>query len=93
MAGLVGREALGQVLPARAAAENPEDAVEDFARITPGSAAAIGPARRHWDQRFDESPLFVRQFFASCHAVDRSTTARGFMRPFLRILAGSRVRI
>jgi hypothetical protein len=83
MAGLVGREALGQVLPARATAQNPEDAVEDFARIPPGSAAPIGPAWRHWNQRFDDRPLFVRQFFTSCHAIDRSTMAQGFMRPLL----------
>lgn len=76
MAGLVRREALGQVLPVRAAAQNPENAVEDPARIPPGAAAPIGPARRQWNERFDDSPLFVCQFFASCHAIDRSTTYR-----------------
>jgi hypothetical protein len=83
MAGLVGREALGQVLPARTATQNPEDAVKDLTRIPPGAATPIGPAWRHWNQRFDDRPLFVGQFFASCHAVDRSTTAQGFMRPLL----------
>jgi hypothetical protein len=55
LAGLVGGEALGQVLPARAAAQNPQDAVEDRARIPPGAAAPIRPARQHRKQRFDKT--------------------------------------
>lgn len=59
------------------------DAVEDLARLPPGSAAPIGPARRHRHQRFDDRPWFVRQVFASCLAVERGTTVQGFMRPLL----------
>jgi hypothetical protein len=75
MAGLVGREARGQVLPAGTTAEDPEDAMKDFASIPPGPATAISAARWLWNQRLNDHPLLVGQFFASCHALNRSTTS------------------
>ena len=59
MAGLVRRESLGQVLPACAAAQNPENAVQDFASIFPRSATSVFAARRWWNQRLDDCPLFI----------------------------------
>jgi hypothetical protein len=82
VAGLVRWKAVGQILPAGAAAQNPEDAVEHLTRIPPGAAAPVGPARRFGKQRFDESPLFIRELFSSCHTSDRNT-APVFMRPLL----------
>jgi hypothetical protein len=75
VAGLIRREAVRQVLPLRAAAQNPEDAVEHLACITPRAAPPIGAASWFRNQGLDDRPLIVGQFFAPCHDPDRSTTA------------------
>jgi hypothetical protein len=41
MARLIGRIAVRQVFPRRAGSEDPQDAVQDVARIAPRSAAPI----------------------------------------------------
>jgi hypothetical protein len=83
VAGLVRWNTLGQILPARATAPNPEDPVEDLTRIPPGAAAPVGAARRFGNQRCEKSPWFVRECFSSCHTPDRNTAPGGFMRPLL----------
>jgi hypothetical protein len=75
MAGLAGRETREQVLPAGTTAENPEDAIQDFARISPGPTTAVGATWGLWNKRLNDQPLLVGQFFASCHALNRSTTS------------------
>ncbi len=59
VAGLVRREAVWQVLPARAASEYPEDAVDDLAGVSPRPAALVFAARRVGYQRGQHGPLFV----------------------------------
>jgi hypothetical protein len=76
MAGLVGRKAPGQILPARAAAQYPKDAVEHLTGIPPGSAASIGAEWWRGNQRLNDGPWLVGQFFSSGHAVNRSTTSQ-----------------
>jgi hypothetical protein len=59
MTRLIGRVPIGQVLPRRAGAHHPEDAVEDVARIAPRAPPTIGtPARlRHY--RGEARPLGI----------------------------------
>lgn len=61
VAGLVRRVPLRHVLPGRASAQHPEDAVEHLAGIPPGPAAPIGAASELRHQRFDQRPLLVGQ--------------------------------
>ena len=42
MAGLIGRIAVGQIVPRSAGAQNPEDSVQHGSRIAPGPTATIG---------------------------------------------------
>ena len=77
VACLVWRKPFGQIFPAGATPEESEDAIENFAAVLPRSAAPIFPARRFWNDRSDDRPLFVSQFFLSCH---RFSLARLFMR-------------
>jgi hypothetical protein len=44
MTGLVGRIVVGQILPASAGAQHPEDALQHAALVAPGAAAAVGAA-------------------------------------------------
>ena len=80
MAGLVRREAAGQVMPAGAAPQYPEDAVDHLAVLPPRAAAPVLAAGQLGQVRLDDRPLLVRQFFASCHA---EMLARVFMRLLL----------
>jgi hypothetical protein len=73
VAGLIRRGARGQLLPVRAAAEHPEDAVEPLVRLTPRAVPPIGAAWWLRNQGLDDRPSFVRQFCASCRDLDHST--------------------
>ena len=58
MTGLVGGIAGGQILPGGAGAHDPENAVQDIARIPPRSTSAIAPHRRNRRRpRQDARPL------------------------------------
>src|SRR5262249_42996153 len=81
MAGLVRRKPFGQIFPPSATSQDPEDAVHYFAAVLPRSAASVFPARRFRDEKGDDRPLFISQFFSSCH---RFSLAR----PFIRWLLG-----
>jgi hypothetical protein len=62
MDGLVRAVSVGQVVPRRTSAQNPQHPVQNRASVTPRPASAIRP---HWIVRQDcrdEFPLFVRQF-------------------------------
>jgi hypothetical protein len=61
MAGLVRRIAFRKVVPRSAGAQDPENPVQHFARVSPRPAATIPAASRHRDQRCDDLPLRVRQ--------------------------------
>jgi hypothetical protein len=59
MARLIRRIALRQVLPGRAGAKDPEDAVQHIARIAPRSPAAIATNTRFRQERPQDGPLRV----------------------------------
>src|SRR5215470_581730 len=82
MAGLVRRNLFGQLFPPSATSQDPEDAVHYFAAVLPGSAAPVIPARWFRDERGDHRPLFISQFFSSCHML---SLARPFMKWLLSI--------
>ena len=65
MARLVGREALWQVLPPGAGAQNPQHAIHYLARIAQRSPALT--MARPWEVPLDKRPLFLGQFFRSRH--------------------------
>src|SRR5688572_30224437 len=79
MAGLVWRKAFGQILPACPASQNPENAVDHFAPVTPWTPPAVGAAWRFWYERANDGPLFIGEFFTSslCHV---KSIANLFMR-------------
>lgn len=62
MDGLVRAVSVGQVVPGRAGAQNPQHAVEDRAPVAPRSAPAVGSHRIGWQDGRDEFPLLVSQF-------------------------------
>jgi len=67
VASLVWRKALGQILPARSRAQDPQHPVHHrtrFARRAPASAL-LGL----WQQRLDQRPLLVGQLFPSGHGL------------------------
>ena len=59
MARLIGRIAIREVLPGRAGAKDPEDAVQDIAGIAPRSPAAIATETRLRQERRQNGPLRV----------------------------------
>jgi hypothetical protein len=61
MTGLIGRVAVGQILPLGARPQDPQDAIEHLPRLAPGAPAAIGPPWRFRDNRLEYSPLFISQ--------------------------------
>jgi hypothetical protein len=61
MSGLVGRVPPRQVVPRRAGSQDPEDRVQDIARVTPRAATTIGAHPRLWQKRFDDGPLLLGQ--------------------------------
>lgn len=65
MAGLVGRVAVGQIVPRSAGAQNPEDAVQHGSRLAPGPTATIGTSLGS-EQGPDYLPLRLGQV----HALD-----------------------
>ena len=65
MAGLVGRVAVGQVVPRSASAQNPKNAVQHRARLAPGPTATIGTSLGS-EQGPDYLPLRLGQV----HALD-----------------------
>jgi len=56
---------IGHILPGRAGAQHPENAVEDLALVSPGSPPSIGSAARLGDQRCENGPLFVLEIHGS----------------------------
>ena len=65
MTGLIGRITTRQIVPGSASAQNPEDAVQNRARILPRSTSPIVPPFRT-KQRFQQRPLGVGEV----HALD-----------------------
>jgi hypothetical protein len=59
MTGLIGRIAVRQILPGRAGAKDPEDAVQYIARIAPRPAASIATHTRLGEERRQNGPLLV----------------------------------
>lgn len=51
----------GQVFPLGSGAQYPEHAIEQFAVVRPGAAAAVCPARRLWYERLKNRPLLISQ--------------------------------
>src|SRR5215204_5962472 len=59
MAGLVGWIAFRQVAPRDASTQDPQDAVQDVARVSPGLSFAVRPERRIGYQGLQDLPLLV----------------------------------
>ena len=58
---LVGRVTTGQVVPGRARPKHPQNGVHDVPRIAPGTTTPISSPTWLRQQRFDDSPLFLRE--------------------------------
>ena len=71
MARLIGRIAIGQVLPWRAGAKNPQHAIEQIPSFVRRPSASIGP-RLVAEEGFKERPLLVGEI----HAVGTTVGAR-----------------
>jgi hypothetical protein len=63
--GLIGRIALGQIVPGRAGLQDPEDAVQHITRVTPGAAPAVGATARLGQQRLQHDPLRIGEVHES----------------------------
>jgi hypothetical protein len=61
MAGLVGREILGNILPSCAGSKNPEDAFKNIPEIL-GRPTRFFLGTSLFQQRFNEVPLLVSKF-------------------------------
>ena len=61
MTGLVRGIAGGQIFPGCAGAHDPENSVQDIARIPPRSTPAIAPQARLGQQRREHEPLRIRE--------------------------------
>ena len=76
---LIGRMPTRKIFPGGSRAENPQDAVQDIAWITPGPTPAIRSLLWLRKKRLDELPLF----FGEVHAIPLRggpvTTAREFV--------------
>ena len=72
VAGLVGRVTLGQIAPGCSGAQDPKNAVEDVAGVSPGPTPAIRSTRRLGDQRFQHLPLLVGKIQV-CSSVQRTS--------------------
>lgn len=64
-----GRVPIGHVLPRRTRAQNPKNAVEHLAIVSPGTTSSVGSTVRLGDQRFDNAPLFVLEIHRSLRDV------------------------
>lgn len=80
---LIRRIPRRQVLPGRTGAEDPQDAVEDIARIAPWPPAPVAPQPRFREERFENRPLRVSQVHTLRYDGSQDfvhTPAVGFMR-------------
>jgi hypothetical protein len=64
VAGLIGRVAFREIHPGCSGAHYPEDAVENIAWVSPGSASAIFSLRGIWDEWLQYFPLLVGEVHA-----------------------------
>lgn len=83
MTRLIRRIPGRQILPRRTRPEDPQNAVQDVARIAPRPTAAVAPESGLGQQRFEDGPLGVSQVHAVEYDGDRNfvhTPLSGFMR-------------
>ena len=81
--GLIRRIAVGEILPRRAGAEDPQDPVEHVPRIAPRSPALVAAQAWFRQEWREDRPLRVGQVHAVEYDGDRnvvSPTPLGFMR-------------
>jgi hypothetical protein len=64
VAGLVGWIAFGEILPGCSGAKYPEDAVENIAWVSPGSASTIFSSRWVGHKRLQHFPLLIGEVHA-----------------------------
>jgi hypothetical protein len=62
VAGLVRGIPVGQILPASAGLQDPENPVEHFSGILPGTASTIGALPGSGDEGLEHFPLGIGQF-------------------------------
>ena len=72
MTRLIGRIPIGQVLPRRARAQDPQNPVQHVARIAPRPPAAIAPQPGFRQERFQDGPLRVSEVHAVEYDGDRN---------------------
>ena len=65
MAGLIGRIAVGQIVPRSTGAQNPENAVQYRSRIAPGPTTTIGTPPGS-----EQGPQYLPLHFGQVHALD-----------------------
>ena len=71
MAGGGRRVPIGHVLPGRAGAEHPQDAVQHVAGVPPRATASVGANVRLRNQRFENGPLRVLEIHGSLPGIVR----------------------
>jgi hypothetical protein len=84
MTRLIGRIAVGKILPGCACAQDPEDPVENLAPVARRSALPIAPTSRLGQQRIDDRPLGVGKIHG-----DFPMQGAGDSREFAEIGTGS----
>ena len=72
-AGRVRRIPAGHVRPRRASAQDPQNAVEYIARISPGASAAVFTHFRNGEKRFDCCPLLIREVHLDLRSQSRGS--------------------
>jgi hypothetical protein len=60
-----GRIPIRHILPGRAGAQHPQDAIEDLAIVAPGTASSVGSTAGRGNQWFENAPLFILEFHGS----------------------------
>lgn len=81
VARLVRRKARGQVLPAGAGLQHPEDAIEDRSWAERRPALAVGASGHNGNQRLKPSPMLICKYHAGYIGSLKDATSR-----FLKLL-------
>jgi hypothetical protein len=76
MTGLIGGIAIGEVLPRRPRAENPENPIQHVARIAPRTAPTIATESRLRQERGEHRPLGIGEIHIAEYDDNRNFVSR-----------------
>jgi len=79
MTGLIGWISIQKIFPGSTGPQNPQDAIEHIARVTPWPSPAIWASLRLRKKRLDELPLFFGKVHALSLRGGTVMTVRGFV--------------